>query len=679
MSQDHAIIQGRRKARRWKGSVLAILVTICLAMPSLSGCGKSDPRLQAWGGMSKEEWLAQYKQRKEQELAEEEAARQAAEAKKKEEAAAAAARARQPRSAPKAKGPDPNRSLEAEEPAAAPVAQPQAPPQPQAAPYPADFSEWTAEHFERAWNERSKRLHAAIASLGTLHVGDPKAAEKLARLTDLWFQSAQGASAGKTGAEDALYLRGIITALLRNRTAAAERTILRSWHEAVDRRDAEAAKIILESIFGESDAVSGNVFTAVADDLARLSTGSDSQWVSEAVGGALTLAAAPIRQAVWQRLSALPDSPLRRTVSAVLTRAEEANVQLLLDVIAALPPESQEEEWRRAVEWSHAQWRSLLEGRRRDAPYQLVSVGTGSLPVLWSDEVAEKACRALDRAVFLRDSAGAVGFAASLPLPETRAAVRRLLRSRWSEGPGGLFSSLEYSDPGLIAVLKDLLREHQDSAVVRYGPRPPAFDARVDGAAPVRRPREMPVAPLVAAQGKVRWEYQAWLDETYAVIDRWMQRLAAGTVLDRRRPWDAEALLDFAVHSEDCPGCAVSLDLAPALSPARASKADSPEVPLAEISYVRLADHARPATVVSHYRKVLPPARERPLPNGLWLEYVATDGNGLWTSVDVRITAADPTRPAQGAQDLFVEILRIKAAVALPEKEAAAAQADPGA
>lgn len=676
MSQDHAIIQGRWKARRRNGAVLATLITLSLAMSALSsGCGRSDPRLQAWGGMSKEEWLAQYKQRKEQEVAEEEAARQAAEAKKQEEAEAAAARARKPRSAPKAKGPDPNRSLEADDPpAAAPAVQPQVPPQPQAAPYPADFSEWTMEHFERAWKERSERLHAAIAALGTLHVGDPTAAENLARLSDLWFQAAKGSSAGKTGAEDALYLRGIITALLRNRTAAAEKAILRAWQESVDRRDAEAAKIILESIFGESDAASGNVFTTVANDLARLSAGSDSQWVSEAVGGALTSAAAPVRQAIWQRLSALPDSPLRRTVLAVLTRAEESNVQLLLDVIATLPPEAQEEEWRRAVEWSGARWRSLLEGRRSDSPYQLVSVGVGSLPVLWSDEVAEKACRALDRVVFLRDSAGAVRFAASLPLPETRAAVRRVLRSRWSEEPQGIFSSLEYSDPGLIAVLKDLLREHQDSAVVRYGPRPPSFTSRGDGKAPVRRPREMPVAPVVAAQGKVRWEYQAWLDETYAVIDRWMNRLAAGTVLDRRRAWDAATLLDFAVHSEDCPGCAVTLGL----SPGRPTEADSAEVPLAEISYVRLADHARPATVVSHYRKVLPPVRERPLPNGLWLEYVSSDGNGVWTSVDVRITAVDPTRPAQGAQDLFVEILRIKAAVALPEKEVAATQAAPG-
>jgi len=674
MNRIQAVIQRRSVGSKRLRNGLAILTAIALGMSAFSGCGKSDPRFQAWGGMSKEEWLAQYKQRKEQEQAEEQAAQQAAEAKKKEEAEAAAARARKPRSAPKAKGPDPNRSLEGDEPPPAPApVQPQSPP-PQAASYPADFSEWTMEHFERAWNERSERLHAAIASLGTLHVGDPTAAEKLARLMDLRSQGGKGASGKAADAEDALYLRGIITALLRNRTAAAERVLLRSWQEAVDRRDADAAKIILESIFGESDAASGHVFTAVADDLARLSVTADSEWASAAVGGALTLAAAPVRQAIWNRLSTLPDSPLRRTVLAVLTRAEEANVQLLLDVIATLPPEAQAEEWRRAVEWSNAQWRSLLEGRRSDSPYQLVSVGAGSLPVLWSEEVAEKACRALDRVVFLRESEGTVAFAGALPRPEIRAALSNLLRRRWSEPPQGVFASVEYSDPGLIVVLKSVLREHQDSAVIRYGPRSVATAPQTSGAAPVRRPREMPVAPIVAAQGKVRWEYQAWLDETYALIDRWMNRLAEGGVLDRRRPWDAGTLLDFAVHSEDCPGYAVSL----LLSPAQPSEADSAKAPSAEVGYVRLADRARPATVVSHYRKVLPTARERPLPNGLWLEYVSADGNGLWTSVDIRITAVDPTQPAQGSQDLFVEILRIKAGVALPEKEAAAAQGASG-
>lgn len=83
----------RQTAQGRKGAALCGLALLILLLP---GCGKKDPRFQAWGGMSREEWLAQYTQRKEQELAESEAERQNAEAKRQAEEAAAAARAKKP-------------------------------------------------------------------------------------------------------------------------------------------------------------------------------------------------------------------------------------------------------------------------------------------------------------------------------------------------------------------------------------------------------------------------------------------------------------------------------------------------------------------------------------------------------------------------------------------------------
>ncbi|NMC19963.1 MAG: hypothetical protein GYA33_06030, partial [Thermogutta sp.] len=255
----------------------------------------------------------------------------------------------------------------------------------------------------------------------------------------------------------------------------------------------------------------------------------------------------------------------------------------------------------------------------------------------------------------------------SVPLPETRAAVRQLLETRWSEEPDGLFSSLEYSDPGLIPVLKDLLREHQDSAAAGYGPRPVSEAPRKKGAAAPRRPREMRLAPSAAGQVKTRWEYQAWLDETYAVVDGWMRRLGEGAIMDRRRSGKEEEAAGFPLHSSDCPAWATSLVLD---SPGQ-GEADSQRLPLVELSYVRLADHARPETVAAYYRRMVPRARERPLQNGLWLDASATEGE-RWTSLDVRMTAVEPGRPRHEEQDLFVEILQVRAAVTPPEEPAAA-------
>ncbi|GAB6185316.1 hypothetical protein [Thermopirellula anaerolimosa] len=656
-----------RSAPRGKRGI-GLLLALALAASALSGCGKSDPRLQAWGGMGQEEWLAQYKQRKEQEQAEEKAAQEAAAAQRKADTEAAAARARKPRSASKAKGPDPNRSLEAEdEVAAAPTPAPASPPAVKTE-YPAEFSDWTMEHFEKAWREQSPRFLPAVSALGALHVGDPTAAEKLGRLMDLFFEGKASSADPARTADDTLHLRGIVGGLLRNRTAVAEDTVLRGWRRVVDRRDAATARVFLETVFTAEAAASSRVFSAVADDIVRLAPSSDSQWLAEAVGGALPSADGDVRQAIWERISAIPDSPLRKTVLNVVTRAEDANIRLLLDVIATLPPDLQAQEWERAQEWNFSQWRLLLEGRRGASPVGLAASGGVLVGGPWTEEVAEKTSRALDRVVYLRESAGVVGFAATLPHPETRWALGELLRRRWTEEPQGILSSLEYADPGLIPVMKDVLREHQDSAVTRYGPRPVSTAARAQtgGAAP-RRPREMPAAPLFASQGKTRWEYQAWLDETYALIAGWMDRLGEGAIMDRRRSWDAETMVGFAVHSAGCPGCAVSL----APLPARPDDVDSMKGPLVEVSYIRLADAARPAAVVSYYRRMISGARERPLPNGLWLDASANESD-LRVSVDVRITAVAPGKPVQEQQDLIVEILRVQAAVASPEKSTVA-------
>ncbi|GAB4133405.1 MAG: hypothetical protein Kow0040_15660 [Thermogutta sp.] len=648
---------------------LGLLLALVLAASALSGCGKSDPRLQAWGGMSQEEWLAQYKQRKEQEQAEEKASQEAAAAQKKADAEAAAARARKPRSAPKAKGPDPNRSLEAEdETPAAPTAAPPPPPVVKTE-YPAEFSDWTMEHFEKAWREQSPRLLPAVSALGALHVGDPTAAEKLGRLMDLFLERTTSSADAAGTAEDALYLRGVVGGLLRNRTAVAEEAVLRGWRRVVDRRDPAAAQVFLETVFTTEAASSSRLFSAVAGDIRQLASSPDCQWLAEAVGGALPSADEDVRRAIWESVAGAADSPLRKTVLDVVTRAEDANIRLLLDVIATLPSDLQAQEWERAQRWNFSQWRLLLEGRRGASPVGSAASGSVLVGGPWTGEVAEKTCQALDRVVYLQESAGAVGFAASLPRPETRWALGELLRRRWSEEPRGILSSMEYADPGLIPVMKDVLREHQDSAVTRYGPRPVSTAARspTGGTAP-RRPREMPAAPLVASQGgKTRWEYQAWLDETYALIAGWMDRLGEGAIMDRRRSWDAETMVGFAVHSDDCPGCAASL----APRPARPDDVDSTEGPLVEVSYIRLADAARPAAVVSHYRRMIPGARERPLPNGLWLDASANEGD-LRVSIDVRITAVTPGKPVQEQQDLIVEILRVQAAVASPEKSSVA-------
>ncbi len=647
----------RKSPGTWhrKGTALALLLGIAIAMSIGSGCGKSDPRLQAWGGMSKEEWLAQYKQRKEQEAAEAAAERAAANAKKEE-----TVQSRKPRSPGRAKGPDPNRSLENDQDTPAPAASPAPPPtEPPKTEYPADAADWTPEDFRKAWEERSPRLPSAISTLGSLHVGDPAAAEKLGGLLELILGKGRSAPSDPIGDEDAIYIRGICLALSQNRTAAADEILVRAWQDAIVRRDAPAIKLILESVVTEENAPQGKVFNAALEDLVRLATTADSQWIAEPLSTALRLSDGTVREAVWQRFADQPDSPLRQTIIGVITRSEEADVRLLLDVITSLPPEVQAQEWKQALDWSTSRWRSCLQTGRHNSPYHLVSVRGMTVDSLWRPAVAEKTCRELDRVVFLRDSRGPVKFAAMLPMPEVRARLLELLRQRWSEPPEGVFAEMEYTDPGLITVLKLLLKEHQDSAVLRYGPRPVTGRASSTGGPTPRLPREMPVTPAIAAMGRVRVEYQAWLDETYANIDSWMNRLGEGVPLDRQRTWDAESLLGFSVHSKTCPGCAASMVLRPT------SQADEglDAKPLVEVVYVRLVDHAAPRNVVAYYRRMLPLAKERPLPHGLWLDHLVEKEKGLWNSVDVRVKAVGEVERVHEEQDLLVEILWVKAGI----------------
>ncbi|MGQ9914255.1 MAG: hypothetical protein ACUVQQ_07900 [Thermogutta sp.] len=666
-------LDGRGWRRMTGRSRRAVLWGLALLVLVVTGCGKKDPRLQAWGGMSREEWLAQYKQRKEQELSEAEAERQSAEAKRQAEEAAAAARARKPRTQTRAKGPDPQRSLESEEQPASPPVSVTETPQPPPSDLPENFADWTLDHYQRAWEEKDPRFYPAVTALGSLHVGDPAAGETLQQLLNWGVARMRSASSGSAAADDAMYLRAVAAALLRNRTGPADAGWIRAWREALEQRDAAVAGILLELILSPSGAENDRVFQAVAEALTQLPAG-ESAWLVSGLETGLRGADGELRRAIWDRFANLPDSPLRKAVVDVVTRSEDANVMLVLDVLPTLPPDRQAAEWEQLQQWSFSLWRAIVPGGAESGPYRSTSWSRPAVPVLWSEEIGDKTCRALDRVVFVRESVGPVVFAASLPRPEVRAALLELFRRRWSEDPRGLLSAAEYADPGLIPILKRLLREHQDLTTAKFSPRMIAALAPA-GNGPVgpRLPREMAPAQPVAGVAKSRADYQAWLDETYALIDRWMNHAAAGSVLDRRRDWDAETLLGWKVHSDDCPGYAASWVLFPADGAAEASERPT----LLELAYVRLADRAKPVAVVTHYRRI-GAFRERLLPFGIWLDRWEEDDGRSWTSTDVRITAAKPHPAAATSeeQDLFVEIFFVRASIALPEdREAGSSRA----
>lgn len=547
-------------------------------------------------------------------------------------------------------------------------------PQPPPSDLPENFSEWTLEHYRRAWEGKSPRLYQAVTALGSLHVGDPAAGEMLRQLLDWGVARMRSAASTNASADDIVNLRAVAAALLRNRTAPADAAWIRVWREALEQREAAVAGILLELILSPSGAENENVFQAVAEALAQVAT-AESAWLAPGLETGLRGADGEMRRAIWDRFANLPDSPLRKAVVDVVTRSEDANVMLVLDVLSTLPPERQAAEWEHLQQWSFSLWRTIMPSGAEAGVYRATAWSRPAVPVLWSEEIGGKTCRALDRVVFLRESVGPVSFAASLPRPEVRAALLELFRRRWSEDPRGLLSAAEYADPGLIPILKGVLREHQDVTMAKFSPRMIAAAAPA-GNGPVgsRLPREMAAAQPVAGAAKSRVEYQAWLDETYALIDRWMNRAAEGAVLDRRRDWDAEALLGWKVHSDDCPGYAASWVLCPADGAADAAAGAT----LLELAYVRLADRVKPVAVVTHYRRI-GGFRERLLPLGIWLERLEEEDDGrLRTSTDIRITPAvpHPAASAQGEQDLFVEILFVRASIALPEdREAGSSRA----
>jgi hypothetical protein len=621
-----------------------------------SGSGSNDHA--RWGGMSKDEWLAQ-KQKRDQE-------------KKAEEALAGAKTAKAaptPPSLPGAtakKSPSPPQRQEGFE----------SPPEGDDAPVvkkpvkpalPKNFAEWKADDYRNAAREGFPRLAEAVRYLGERSKGQEEAAKTLITLIEASATDADQEGGAVEEGDDQSPRRlnpntanAIIGAFLDNDTPPArqmlEKIVAGTANTFDDQLLATAAlKVMMARPSAENNELLLRILVAPPAAGRQSQTAFDPEVIRKTTLATIKTASESLRVRLAERMVA-PETP-PAVYDQLWTCLREPRPENLAAQIILYRSDLPDQATRQQMEkWFAAESsRSLggLLGLREIGQYASASGRTAAdleprraAQLFWNPALASSMEHRLWKLEELREGADVVMLAATIPTPSLRSVLLRTMERCWEEGPKSLKALTKaeglVAEPGFLLAMKKLPRKN---------------------AAGTKLTKGMPAQGSGGDQMKAKQQQQQtaeeWLafsrDIVLAACKRFCSAAKPETSADADRlPFKPPAKAEMvAIYRLNWPE-----DLGDAAAGA----------PTLRVFYARLYQKTTPLRAVAYYRRQMPNCQEHLYPDGCWLESFVEDKQpGLAQSVDVLVRKTNSGPGGAGGlpnqeQELMVDILGIQCA-----------------
>lgn len=677
----------------WTRAAALLVGSGLLLVAGCGGCGKSgrsDP-YAAWGGLSKEEWLKQYEQRKQkerQEKAEAKAAQAAAERKARQEAEAR----RKQRQA------EPAQTARALKPAGDRTAE-----------LPADATLWSDAEFLRARDLGEPRLIQAIAWRGRTRIGKPGEVEFLLRLLGVGEakESAATAQRGITRQDRRALLAPVAEALAANGTAESRAALLAllAGHQLQADEGRPAAEAVLRALAAhpqsEHRALLAGILMEPGSYCPPGRPGVTPEELQRmALEAVRRLADRPLRTTLAEHWAARPTEGSRRLLGPLLLEPHPANLEAQAVLYAVdLVPVERMGRLEQQLAAAGAQALDHVLGRQAAWPAN-VSESLGRASALEDTELLEAIAGRLWSAGWARglevrlasvntlaERASLVTLASVVPRQAIRDRLVRVLSRHWPEGPEPLrkagLGAAVVPEMGFLAVLcQATAASSQTMSKSSPLPRRTAVTGRLGVG-------EANPDPLGADSAWSAFEQEVFRLQAARLQD------AARVAALRRTATDANAEAAAAALCPVYPGAEAASSLylrLPQASPGPKGPSGVPALadrwPEAEeIGYLRLEVRASLEKVSAYYRRQLGPKTQlrrlapdgksgaRQVVPGFWLSRVAPGeaaDSWQWVGVLAYGTPSGPSR-AEVVQELTIEIIALGHGAPLaqaPQKEA---------
>lgn len=668
-----------RRRSHCAGSVW-LAVSVMIAAVAAGGCGGCHGRDDAsgkWGGMSKEEWLKQYREKREAEDREEAAASKRAEerkqAEKQKRVFAGSTRTYlsqgtlpgMPQSS--ARG----RTQIKEE-------KRELPPLPA---LPESFSDWTDRDYVAARITENPALLEALPYFSEHTAGDPDAAELLARVLRPLPARSDDAPAphrrsrlyGRKTSGDLIEM--IVAALGANGTEPARQTLVQLISGQLETEDDRAAALaaigaLVDNPSPENEELLFGILTG-AEALrppARGKVSSDElRKLAFELLQPIATSGFRVRVAQWMVDPATPPES-RDKLSELIGRMHpdglEASAVLLL---SDLTPDAT----KAAIMEEFASYSSRVLGRMLRLPEEPGVFRPGHewprrvIGQLWNPDFCDFLEDALGRVVAFEEDVEPVVLAATVPADSVRAALHRTLTRHWTDGPDALASAGLpddlVGDPGLLLIVQTLVYEEIAGAKRTV---PQSSSRRLKSA---------------RSMNHLKAAHEAWQGELGDVADDWLEyleglqsamcrrlfvastRRGGGGFAARLSADSVPALsrLPFELHTDARVIATYHLDWSPEVQQAFSSLIVDPM----EVCYARIEEETRLSKMLGTYRRRLKTCSQREIEDGFVLESLhAGSQPGRKRCAAVRVIRAMPEIPRLPNQDqpLTVEILSIE-------------------
>jgi hypothetical protein len=592
--------------------------------------------------MSKEDWLAQKKERDRQKNAEE------SDTTEKEGAAKATVKTASPPPQPPSKTPVAKPQPRNDGEKTSPLSQSRAKPSRLR-----DVAEWKPDDYDRAKRENDPRLVAAVVRLGERCAGNESDAELLTKLLELPTDPSPAINTKLTQA--------IVAALVVNGTSRAHQTLeslIAGTLKTADPQIAIATAVdkLSEYSSAENENLLFRFLTAPSKTMGKDRSAIEAERLRKTMVAKMASTASESFRVRLATHMIAPDTSQQQydQLWACLkeTRIENIAPQIILYGSDSLEPAVQRLLEKQFAVWSGSAMRLLLgirPSRSRSANNPETVDAKDSYRVVkecWGSDLTvavERRLRILDS---LENSAGLAMLAGTMPNPSVRTALLRALEKHWDEGPRSL--ELLYGsngatvEPGLLTVVKMLPRK--DTTAFRS-----PTSSREDG--------KLPVA--INKNDEKWWKEQTsqqWMDFSKNIVRLLCQQFHEAARGDLNVEED---YFSFKLHPRAEVVAAYQLNW-PADLGEKAIVASA-----LQVRYVRAEQRVQPKKVLAYYRRQLPNAKEHPIPNGMWLDSFTQDreANSV-CSTDVLLTIAKTTTTVRSLPDqeqlLVVEILRVE-------------------
>jgi hypothetical protein len=544
------------------------------------------------------------------------------------------------------------------------------------------FADWGPRDYAIARMTGDPVLPAAVESLAEKSAGDPEAAEFLIRLLRSRFMAdVRDRFAGRGDDDRRRHGRGrdgepvrlieaIVAALGGNGTDLARQTLVKLLTGEFETENDKAAALaavkgLVDNRSAANEAVLFQLITA-ADDIRPLGQGdvTPDELRREALELLKPTASSHFRVSVAEKIVDPDTSPelrkeLRELTAEMHPDNFEAHVVLFQSDLTDAREKAMLEQhftWYSSEALAHLLGLAPLPEKAggvtdTDWPYRVAGK-------LWGPEVEVGLERRMRQADSFEKDAQPVLLAATVPTDSMRAELYRKLRRHWGDGPESLkpakLAEGMLADPGAAVLVKMLLREQNPEA--RLAAR--AARSRLRSTRRVEEIRKL----------RKEWHEhfteaeEDWADSVTQMQETFGQRLQA---LSGGATWTSlRVSMRPAALPLDVPDDAQVIE-AYRFDWQRELEGELPTHLLdpMEIRYVRFEKETRPSSLIAFYRRRVEDYIEREIEEGLWLDGL-DDGSqpGRKRGIDVRIQRAVTGHPhlQNEEQLLVVDILSVE-------------------